>query len=516
MTNRCKTIFLCGVWTGLMAVLFFPAGCGEKAGPASRLVVGIEAGPDNLDPRIGNSLGASRVHQLVFNRLVLLDEKGLPVPDLAERWERTDETTYVFHLREGIRFHDGRPCTSKDVVYTYRTILDGTVISAKKAALDVIDRIEARGENSVSFHLKEPFSPFLANLSIGIIPEGAGPDFGRHPAGTGPYALKEHLPEQQLLLEANPDYFGGAPHYREILLRIIPNAGTRALELEKGSIDMVVNDLNPDDVVRFGGLQNLQILTETGTNYHYIGFNMRDPLLKHKKVRQAIGHAVDRDKIIRTILQDLAVPATGLLAPNNWAYNPDVYRFRYDPDLARKLLDDAGFPDPDGDGPGTRFSLTFKTSTNKLSKQKAEIYKEYLRNIGIDLSIRSFEWATFYSDIKKGDFQIYSLIWTGIEHGDIYRTRFHSAAVPPFGFNRGHYSNPEVDGLIEQSSRTLETDALKEIYGRIQAIIAEEAPYISLWYGTNVAVMQKGIAGFRLTPNASFRPLAQTYLEGRD
>ena len=503
------------IFIGLIASAFFLFGCGGEEVTVSRLVVGIEEGPDNLDPRIGNSLGASRFHQLCFNRLVLLDENGLPVPDLAERWERPDETTYVFHLRKGVRFHQGGACTSKDVIYTYRSILDGEVISSKKAALEVIDRIEASDDHTVAFHLKESFSPFLVNLSIGIIPEGAGEKFSRDPGGTGPYRLKQYLPEQQILLEANQNYFDGPPHYQEILLRIIPNAGIRALELEKGSIDMVVNDLNPDDVIRLKDFETLQVHTETGTNYHYIGFNMRDPILKNRKVRQAIGHAIDRKKIIRTILRGLAEPATGLLAPNNWAYNPEVYRYRYDPELARKLLDEAGYPDPDGDGPGTRFSLTFKTSTNKLSKQKAEIYKEYLRSTGIGVSIRSFEWATFYSDIKKGDFQIYSLIWTGIEHGDIYRTRFHSSAVPPFGFNRGYYGNTEVDQLIERSKTTLETGELKKIYGRIQEIIAEEAPYISLWYGTNIVVMKKGIAGFELTPSASFRPLAKTYFEGR-
>jgi len=500
-------------WKSLLLCILVLAGCGGEAEQSSRIVIGVEAGPDNLDPRIGNSLGAARVHQLLFNRLVLLDDRGLPYGDLAESWEQPDDRTYVFRLRPGVTFHNGRACTSRDVVYTYESLLRGDVISSKKASLEMIEKVETRDDETVIFTLKEPFSSFLVNLSIGIVPEGAGDRFSDQPVGTGPFSLKYHRPEQEILLRRNPDYFNGEACSEEILIRIIPNAGIRALELEKGSIDAVVNDLNPDDVVRLKEKESLYVLQQMGTTYHYIGFNLKDPVLGNKKVRQAIGHAIDRDKIIRTILRGLAHPATGLLGPANWAYNDAVPVYDFDPQKARRLLDEAGYPDPDGQGPQTRFSLSFKSSTNKLSKQKAEIYKEYLRDIGIDLSLRSFEWATFYNDIKNGDFQIYSLAWTGIEDGDIYRTRFHSGAVPPFGFNRGRYANPEVDLLIEQAKVTLERNALKEIYHQIQAIIAEEAPYISLWYTDNFAVLKKNVTGFRLTPNASFAPFAQACLK---
>jgi peptide/nickel transport system substrate-binding protein len=237
------------------------------------------------------------------------------------------------------------------------------------------------------------------------------------------------------------------------------------------------------------------------------------PILRHLKVRQAIAYAINRDLIIRHLLKELAVPATGLLSPTHWAYEPSVRQLVYDPEKARELLDEAGFPDPDGAGPLPRFKLSYKTTTLELRRRIAEAIREQLNQIGIELEVRSYEWGTFYGDIKRGNFHLYSLAWVGITDPDVLSAIFHSSSVPPNGDNRGRYRNVKVDRLLEEGRRIADPDRRIQIYSAIQKILAEDLPYIPLWWVKNVAVMNSSVQGFTLSPdgdlislkNVSFR-----------
>jgi peptide/nickel transport system substrate-binding protein len=231
--------------------------------------------------------------------------------------------------------------------------------------------------------------------------------------------------------------------------------------------------------------------------------NLEHPILKHRAAREAIACAIDRDAIIRHILKDLAVPATGLLAPQHWAYESSVEAIHFDPDRAKRLLDEAGFPDPDGDGPLPRFKLSFKTTNLDLRKRIAEALKEQLARVGIELEVRTYEWGTFYADVKKGNFHLYSLEWIGVVDPDIYYELFHSASVPPNGNNRGHYRNLEIDMLLERGRREMSIDKRRVIYGEVQRILARDLPYVPLWWWRNVAVMQRTLRGFELYPDGN-------------
>jgi peptide/nickel transport system substrate-binding protein len=248
---------------------------------------------------------------------------------------------------------------------------------------------------------------------------------------------------------------------------------------------------------------------DPGLDFSYLGFNMRDPILKDRRVRHAIGYAIDRDAIVTYLRRGLARPAFGLVPPQAWAFEPNVRTFTHDPARAAALLDEAGYRDPDGDGPRPRLTLTLKISTNEETRLQSTVIQQDLRRVGIDLDVRSYEFATFYADVLKGQFQLFSLQWVGgaLADPDILRRVFHSSQVPPAGFNRGYYSNPEVDRLIDAASTALSEGDRRRYYGQAQQVIAEDAPYIPIWNKTNVILAQPGFAGLHLDLTGDFQAL---------
>jgi peptide/nickel transport system substrate-binding protein len=225
-----------------------------------------------------------------------------------------------------------------------------------------------------------------------------------------------------------------------------------------------------------------------------------------------LAHSIDRDGIIRHILKDQATAANGLLSPLNWAHDNSVPRWPFDPAKAQRLLDQAGYPDPDGEGPRPRFKLSFKTTNIDLRRRIAETLKEQLSRVGIELEVRSYEWGPFYSDIKKGNFHLYSLAWVGIADPDVYYNIFHSSSLPPNGDNRGGYHNPSIDDLLEQGRRESDPGRRKDLYHQVQQIIHEDLPYIPLWWVKNVVVRKPEIVGFRPSPDGDLFSLRRTSL----
>ena len=488
------------------------AGCAQSQAeaPAGAIVVGVRTAPNNIDPRFANDEASARVAQLMFNTLLDIGDDLRPAPMLAERLDNPDPLTYIATLRRGVKFHDGHELTAKDVVYTYGQMLDPSFVSPFKGAFRVLKSVEAIDDYHVEFKLKEPFTAFPNQLAgpPAIVPSGTGSDFAQHPIGTGPYKFVRYAVDDQVVLAPFPDYFNGAPKNAGIVIRVLPDDTMRGLELKKGSIDLVVNDLPPDIVHQFEG-KDFQVAKSAGLDYSYLGINMLDPVLKDKRVRQAIGYAVDRRAIVEYLRRGLARPATGLIPSQAWAYEPDIFQFTYDPNRSRQLLDEAGYKDPDGDGPLPRLRLSLKVSNAEETRLQATVIQQQLREVGIDLDVRSYEFATMYADVLKGNFQMFSLQWVGgaMVDPDILRRVFHSAQVPPVGFNRGHYSNPEVDRLLDLASAATTEAERKQYYGEAQKIIAEDAPYISIWNRTNVAVAQPTITGLHLDAVSNFESL---------
>lgn len=508
--------FLLGCMLGFMGVLFL-IGCHQEDRLGQGiLVVGLESNPTNLDPRLSTDAASSRIDDLLFNRLFRKDPNGEPVKDLVEKWEQPDPLTYVFRIRKGVRFHDGRLLDARDVQYTFESLLDPSLGSPLRGSYQMISSIESPDPWTVVFKLQEPFASFLVNLDMGILPrpESAKPEGDPTPmVGSGPFCFVSWDHGSEVRLRANADYYEGAPRIREVRFKIVPDNTVRILELKKGAVHLLVNEIEPEVLPSLEKDPRFIVEKRQGTNYSYLGFNLRDPILKSLKVRQAVACAINREDIIKYLLGGLAAPATGVLSPLNWAYDPDVTTVPFDPQKAKRLLDEAGYPDPDGEGPKERFSLSYKTSQNELRRRIGEAMQSQLDEIGIEMQIRSYEWGTFYSDIKKGNFQIYTLTWVGVTDPDIYSYLFASQSTPPTGANRGYYRNPEVDRLLKQGRVTQDRNKRKSIYGQVQRILARDLPYVSLWYSVNVAVMDSRIRGFQLFPDGSLISLKNVWVE---
>lgn len=490
------------VW---LVALVGALGCGPSR-PADPNIVtlAVFASPNSFDPRVGTDEVSQKVYQLVYDNLLNLDEQLSVGPGLATGWEQPDDLTYIVRLRQGVRFHDGHELTAADVVHTFGTLIDPTFVSARKGAYALLQRVDAVDPYTVRFSLKEPSASFPIQLVMPIIPAGSGDELRTRPVGTGPYQFYSYAVDDRLVLAPFKDYYGGAPRNSGLILKVVPDEIMRGLELKKGTVDLVINDISPDAVEQFRDDGTKQIVESPGTDYAYVGLNMRDPALADRRVRQAIGFGINRDAIVKYLRRGLAQPALTLVPPTSWAFAPDVFQFTHDRARAKALLDEAGYRDPDGDGPLPRLRLTLKVSTNEFYRLQATVIQQDLREVGIELDVRSYEFATLSKDVASGNFQLVTLQWVGISDPDMLRRVFHSKQMPPSGFNRGFYSNAEVDRLIDEATTAPQMETRKRLYQQVQRIVAEDAPYISLWYKRNVAVAQPDLSGIRLSPLAEF------------
>ncbi len=471
------------------------------------LIVAVVSAPNTLDPRVASDDVSQKADQLIFNGLMTFDEQLRVVPDLAERLENPEPAVYVVTLRRGVRFHDGHELTSADVVYTFRTLLDPAFVTPYKGAFRLLKSIDARDRYTVVFTLKGPFGSFPVNLvQPQIVPDGASVSLRERPVGTGPYQFVKYVVDDHLELAAFDGYFRGRPRNDGVILKVVPDNIMAGLELRKGTTDVVVNDLPPDMVFQLERDPHLQAPRSPGVDYQYMGLNLRDPILKDVRVRQAIGYAIDRQAIVDYLRRGMAIPATGILPPNSWAFDPGAFTFAHDPAKARALLDDAGYRDPDGDGPAARLHLTLKMSSIEFNRLQGAVIQQNLRAVGIDLDVRTYEFATLFADVLKGNFQMYFLQWTGgaVVDPDILRRVFHSNQTPPAGFNRGHFSDPRVDRLLDEATTSTDEARRRTLFNQVQRLIAEQAPYISLWCKTNVIVARRDLTGIRLLPTGDF------------
>ena len=468
----------------------------------------IESMPTNLDPRIGTDAVSQHLDGLIFSSLVAHDSRMNIIPDLAERWELPDPVTYVFHLRPGVKFHDGRPLTSADVKYTFDSILSGSLKTAKRGSFRMVTSVDAPDDATIVFHLREPYASFLWDLvrpAVGIVPQGSGTEISKQPIGTGPFQFVRMTVDEEIVLARAPAYFGD-PKIKQgverVRFRVVPDAIVRALELRKGSADAEINSLTPDMAATLAKEPEIRTEDQPGTSVAYIALNFDDPILGRREVRQALGYATDRASIIRYLLRGMARPAASLLPPDHWAYEPDVKRYDYDPAQAEQLLDAAGFP---RGADGIRFHLALKTSTDESARLIAAVLADQWKRVGVALEQKSLEFATFYSDISHGSFQLYTQRWVGGNNDpDIFEFVFSSHKFPPDGANRGHYRNPQLDALLDQARVEPDREKRRAILFQVQKIVATDLPYLNLWYVDSVCVYRDRLTMGTLSPAGDY------------
>jgi peptide/nickel transport system substrate-binding protein len=469
----------------------------------------IESGPTNLDPRFATDSFSQRIDGLLFSGLLQRDAQMNLHGDLADAWDIPDPLTYVFHLHPGVRFHDGRPLTSADVKATFDFILNPANHSLKRGAFRLVTAIDTTDPLTVIFHLKEPYASFPVNLvrsTTGIVPANAAADFSQRPVGSGPFRFVRQSTDDEVVVERNPDYFAGAPQLSSVRFRIVPDAIVRALELRKYSADLELSSLTPDMIPVLANQPDLAITEGPGANLTYLGLNLEDPILARREVRQALAYATDRETLIRYLLHGQARVAAGVLPPMHWAYEPNVTQYQLNTARAEQLLDAAGVPRKLN---GPRLRLTLKTSTDEQYRLVSAALQEQWRHVGIELELRPLEQATLLSDAVKGNFQLNLLRWVGATSDpDFFEFAFSTKRFPPDGANRGHYRNPRIDALTDQIRVEMNQEKRKALCSEAQKILADDLPYLPLWFSDVISVHRRSLGDLSLSPTAGFDFLA--------
>jgi len=519
-----SSLRLCDLCVSSFSVFFlflalevvFLSGCSSRnQSDPSSITFLIESSPTNLDPRFATDSQSQRIDGLLFSGLLERDNQMNFHGDLAESWSTPDPLTYVFHLRRGVRFHDGRALTATDVKATFEFIMNPANKSPKRGALRMVTSIETPDDATVIFHLSQPFASFNVNLipsAIGIVPANAGADFSRHPIGSGPFRFVQQSQDEEVVVERNPEYFRDAPQITRVRFRVVPDGVVRALELRKGSADLEMSSLSPDIIPVLARQPDLAVTDRPGTNLTYLGFNLEDPVLSHREVRQALALATDREALIRFLLHGQAKLAAGVLPPDHWAAEPNVAQYPYDPARAEQVLDAAGFPRKQD---GVRLQLTLKCSTEEQARLIGAALQEQWRRAGIQLELRPLELATLFSDVAKGNFQITYQRWVGANTDpDFFEYAFSSKRFPPDGANRGHYRNPRIDALTDQIRVEMDQEKRKALCSEVQKILAEDLPYLPMWFNDVVSVHRRWLGTLDLPSTGNYNFLTTLHPGG--
>jgi peptide/nickel transport system substrate-binding protein len=475
-----------------LALALVLAGC--QAPERDELRFGLADGGMRLDPRYGADAASTRVQRLLYRRLVAFDARSRPVPDLAS-WERVNPVHYRFRLgREGRVFHDGGRLTSRDVKATYESVLAPGTASPHRGPLTVIRRISAPDADTVDFYLRRPDPFFPGYLQVGIVPArllASGHRLQDAPVGSGPLEFAGRPDDHRLRLRRRGDG-------QTVAFLTVKDPTVRVLKLLRGEVDLIQNDLPPELLAYLSAREKVRVVQAPGINFTYLGFNLTDPVTGDLRIRRAIAHAIDRAAVIEHLWRGAAQPAQSILRPDHWAGHPGLDPIPHDLVRARALLAELGH------GPANPLAITYKTSTDPLRVRVATIFQHQLAKAGIRLDIRSYDWGTFFGDIKSGRFQMYALAWVGIRTPDIFRYAFHSDSVPPGGANRGRYRSPRADALIEAAEAAPTRRDQAPWFRELQALLLEDLPYVPLWYEDQVLATRADIQGYPLAADGSY------------
>jgi peptide/nickel transport system substrate-binding protein len=527
-------------------------GGGSSRDAGQPFVAVLDTKPDTFDPLDGLDASSYRLQQITYNALLRKNEKFEYVGDLASDYSiAEDGRSVTFNLREGVTFHDGRPFTSADAKYTLDFLLGSTkkkaapfFMAAPKPAAGAapapnsaqpaqpaqrtsyIEAVETPDPRTLVVRLRRPWPQLLPNLvAVPVIPEGSAETQGQKPVGTGPFKYAAH-DEGQLTYDytAHETYWQGAPAIKKLRLRTILDANTLQAELQSGRIDIAPgpSNLSPDVFNFMSRDPALKVEQFPGANIQYLGFNVEQPPLDNVKVRQAIAHAIDREVIVRDLLLGQARIAHSVLPESSWAFEAGQ-KYAYDPARSAQLLDEAGFRDPDGDGPRMRFDrpLVFKIpSGNAATAQFVGVIQNSLKAVGVPASIETLETSTLIPQLSRGQFEMTTLRWVGGNQDPVFLfDLFHSGEIPAAGRsdvrNRSRYRNPQLDQILTEALAAVDRSRSRELYVRAQQMVSQDVPMLPLWYPDIMVIARRDVENIAVDPSNDFSFLKNVRIAGR-
>lgn len=525
-----RRIFFTCLLLSAYCLLFF-AGCSKQS---EAFVAVLDANPETLDPLRGTDASSERLRTLMFNTLVRKNEKFEYVGELASKIETApDNLSVTFTLRDGVTFHDGKPLTSADAKYTLDTLLAS---DSNKAATffegnaggrqPYVAGVDAPDPRTLVVRLRKPWLQLLTNLvPVAIIPQGSAATQREKPLGSGAFKFVSYDESQQVVdLEANENYWNGVPHIKKLRVRAIIDANTLQAEMRSGRVDIAPGyaNLTPDSYQALEKDPNLQVHTFPGTNIVYLAFNCETEPLKDARVRQAIAYAINRESIVRDLQLNQARIAHSILPEESWAYSPGQ-KYSFNLEQSRKILDDAGYRDPDADGPQMRFAkpINFKiSSASTATRQYSQVIQNSLKQVGIPVEIETLETVSLLAQLRNGQFQMTTSRWVGGNQDPIFlRDLFATSEIPTqerAGRNRSRYSNPELDRILEEAVNTSperERDRAKNLYAQAQDIISRELPMLPLWYPATMVVSRKGVGNIEIDPSGGWEFMNKVTVE---
>ena len=496
----------------------------EAAGPSEggTIIVGLQAEPTTLDSQQISDYNSHRAAYGMYDHLLRFKDESTEVePGLAESWEISDDgIVYTLHLREGVKFHDGTDLNAEAVKFNIERQIDPNhpyhdtgEFPYAEFTWGMVDKIEVADEYTVNITLKEIFAPFLNHLAMhpaAMVSPAAIEEYGRdisiQPVGTGPFKFASWTPGVEVVLEKNLDYWGDPPKIDRVIYRPIIEDQSRLTELEAGGVNFIVN-IPPDELARLKGDDRFTVVEQAGMHTWWVAFNHTRAPFDDTRVRQAMNYAVNKQAIVDNILKGTGILAINPLPPVVWSYTDDVQRYDYDPEKAKELLADAGYPDG--------FSCVFWIPESGSGMQQpvpmGTAMQADLKAVGIDCEIETFEWGTYLDKVivppEDAEFDLMEMSWIG-DNGDPDNHLFillSGEQWPPHGYNMGFYKNDEVDALLQEARTTLDRAKRTELYVQAQKLIAEDPPWIMIDHETQIVVMDKKIKDFKLHPTGPFR-----------
>jgi len=474
------------------------AGCSPETNESDVIRVGMSRMPMSLDSRYATDAASHRVQEFLHRGLVKLDDHFLPQPDLAASWRHPDPLTWIFTLKQNVRFHDGSLVTAGDVAATLDAVLDTSKASPLKAGLASIDAVEVLSASELRLRLNKPDASLLTRMELGVLPTSlaAKSHSPKSIIGCGPYRLKSWSGNA---LDIEPVAKGSLP----IRFLGVKDPVTRSLKLVRGELDFTQGELPPHLIPYLKEQQGIEIQYHPSTTFSYIGLNMQDSYLKDVRVRRALALGLDRNKLKQALFSDLPELAETVLTESHWAAT-ELKQTPYDSAEAEKLLDEAGL---ERGADGVRFHIVYRTSTDPTRLRLVTAIADYWQKLGVEVSIESLEWGGFYARIKRGDFQTFSLDWVGITDPDIYRWILHSDMWPSNGSNRGRYSNKQMDEWLDAAAISEDLNERTRLYARVEKKMQVDQVYIPLWYQPVIAVSGPRIRSFEPSPDGSLLSL---------